>query len=150
MGEFIGIGTTHSPPLMMPDKGRQSMFEESLKAPNVDPRFRDMKNWPADMVTEMCSDRGVSASTRHRERLIACFNQQRKILDDYKPDFIIIFGDDHLRRFVSRDRCRSLCDLGSRINETTGWWGTYDIWSGFGGNRLIQNITHEGANTIAG
>ena len=154
MGEFIGLGTTHSPPLMMPDKGRQSMFEDSLKAPNVDPRYRDQANWPADMVAEMGNDRGVAASTSHRERLISCFRQQRKILDEFKPDFVIIFGDDQYENF-QEDIIPPFCIFGlDDTFETEPWkkarygreenaWGHPQDW------KLRLHGHREGAKCVA-
>ena len=38
MRQLTGIGTTHSPPLALPDSGSAAMFRQTLLAPNADPR----------------------------------------------------------------------------------------------------------------
>ena len=99
MGKIIGLGTTHSPPLLLPDKGPAGMFEQALKSLNIPEHYRDEANWPEDMQIEWSTDRGAVASALHRQRLIKCFREQRSILDEFKPDFVIIFGDDQYENF---------------------------------------------------
>src|SRR5687767_1313745 len=99
MGQILGIGTTHSPPLSLPESAAAAYVHQALNAPNADPRCRDRASWPAGMREEMGADEGVSASQAHRARMIENFRRQRRMLDAFKPDFVVIFGDDQYENF---------------------------------------------------
>ena len=139
MGQILGIGTTHSLPLAMPETGTAAMFKQALTAPNADPRYRDAANWPQAMVTEFGSDDGVTSSRQHRARLIENFRAQRRLLDDFKPDFIVIFGDDQYENF-REDIIPPFCIYGldddfqsqpwsrKRYAEAGNTWGEPNDW----------------------
>jgi hypothetical protein len=99
MGAILGLGTTHSPPLAMPPERSIGWFKQALSAPHVDPAWNDRSRWPAGLRAEWADDEGRSASERHRARLIENFRAQRRMLDDFAPDFIVIFGDDQYENF---------------------------------------------------
>ena len=99
MGQILGIGTTHSPPLSLPESAAVAYVHQALNAPNADPRYRDRANWPAEMRDEMGADEGVASSDAHRRRLIENFRAQRRMLDEFRPDFVMIFGDDQYENF---------------------------------------------------
>ena len=99
MGQILGIGTTHSPPLAMPPERSVGWFKQALAAPNADPPWVDRANWPAAMRAEWGNDEGVSAGLAHRARLIANFRAQRRMIDAFAPDFVVIFGDDQYENF---------------------------------------------------
>jgi len=99
MGQILGIGTTHAPPLAMPPARMLAMFRQALAAPNADPRYADPAKWPEAMRAEWGNDEGVAAAAAHRQRLIENFRHQRRLIDDFKPDFILIFGDDQYENF---------------------------------------------------
>ena len=139
MGQILGMGTTHSPPLALPDTGSAKMFKEALTAPNADPRYRDPAHWPAAMAAEFGGDDGITASRQHRERLIANFRAQRRMLDAFKPDFIVIFGDDQYENF-REDIIPPFCIYGldddfqsqpwsrKRYAEAGNAWGEPNDW----------------------
>ena len=99
MAQILGIGTTHSPPLSLPEAAAAAYTHQALSAPNADPRYKDRANWPRGMLEEMGSDEAVSATAAHRSRLIDNFRRQRRLLDEFRPDFVVIFGDDQYENF---------------------------------------------------
>lgn len=138
MGQILGIGTTHSPPLAMPGGRSAAWFKEALRAPGGDVRWRDPAAWPAAMVAEFGDDDGLAASLAHRQRLIDNFRRQRQMIDAFKPDFIIITGDDQYENFqediippfcifglddpfVSLPWSRKAYDKGNAWNEPRDW-----------------------------
>ena len=56
-------------------------------------------NWPEDMRLEFGDDKGLAASKRHRERLVAGFRKVRQGINSFNLDFVIIFGDDQYENF---------------------------------------------------
>jgi len=99
MGQILGIGTTHSPPLSLPESAAAAYVHQSLNAPNADPRYKDRATWPPEMRDEMGSDEGLASSAAHRRRLIDNFRDQRRMLDEFRPDFVMIFGDEQYENF---------------------------------------------------
>ena len=99
MGEILGIGTTHHPSLTGTDEAFAGTWQRIVNAPRVDPKWRDQRNWPAGMLDEVGNDQGLSAGKRYRERMWANFRKQRKIVDDFNPDFIVIIADDQYENF---------------------------------------------------
>src|SRR5207247_10327645 len=47
----------------------------------------------------LADDAGAAAAARHRERLVAGFRRCRRALDEFAPDFVVIFGDDQYENF---------------------------------------------------
>jgi hypothetical protein len=99
MGEILGIGTTHHPSLTGTDEAFAATWQRIINAPRVDAKWRDKRNWPAGMLDEVGNDMGLAAGKRYRERMWANFRKQRKIVDDFKPDFIVIIADDQYENF---------------------------------------------------
>jgi hypothetical protein len=99
MGQILGLGTTHAPPLSLPDSAAAAYAHQALNAPNADPGYKDRAKWPQGMREEMGDDEAVSAWQAHKSRLIENFRRQRKLLDEFKPDFVVIFGDDQYENF---------------------------------------------------
>jgi hypothetical protein len=99
MGEILGIGTTHHPSLTGTDEAFAGTWQRIVNAPRVDAKWRDKRNWPAGMLDEVGNDLGLSAGKRYRERNWANFRKQKKIVDDFNPDFIVIIADDQYENF---------------------------------------------------
>jgi hypothetical protein len=70
-----------------------------LQNPHLPAELRDPANWPDEMRAEWGNDEGTSAAIDHRERLVGAFNKVRDALDAFKPDFILIWGDDQYENF---------------------------------------------------
>jgi len=60
---------------------------------------KDPRNWPAAMRAEWSDDQGTRAAAGHRERMVAGLRRARKALDEFKPDFVLIWGDDQYENF---------------------------------------------------
>ena len=93
MAEILGLGVTHWPTLCLPNEGLTSVFKRTLTAPNVEARYKNPANWPDELIAELGNDDGLSAANRCGERFGNDFRAIRKILDDFNPDLVVIWGD---------------------------------------------------------
>jgi len=85
MAEILGLGVTHWPTLCSPNEGLTGVFKTTLRAPNVEAARKDPASWPAELITELGNDDGLSAANRCGERFGNDFRAIRKILDDFNP-----------------------------------------------------------------
>lgn len=99
MGEILGLGTTHYPPLTGTDDNMAYLLKRALQDPDLPVAYRNQSAWPAAMRQEYGTDDGRSAAARHREFLVTQFRKARQILDDFQPDFIVLWGDDQYENF---------------------------------------------------
>src|SRR5271155_1007616 len=99
MAEILGLGVTHWPTLCLPNEGLTGVFKRTLEAPNVAPERKDPANWPKELLAELGNDDGLGAANRCGERFGNDFRAIRKILDDFNPDFVLIWGDDQYENF---------------------------------------------------
>src|SRR5437879_11163021 len=65
-----------------------------LRDPGLPERYRDPANWPAPMRREYGDDGGTASAAAHRAWLVRHFRDARKTLDDFRPDVVVIWGDD--------------------------------------------------------
>jgi hypothetical protein len=108
MGEILGIGVTHFPGLMMPDAYMSSFLTRTLQSERIPLELKDPARWPEPMRQELAEDKGVAAAAEHRRRLVGGFRQARAALDAFKPDFVLIWGDDQYENF-REDGVPSFC-----------------------------------------
>ena len=99
MAEILGLGLTHYPPLCVTDDKMAWIMERALKDPGVPPAQLDPANWPAAMRAEWGEDRGARSAAAHRAALVADFARVRSALEDFKPDVVLVFGDDQYENF---------------------------------------------------
>jgi hypothetical protein len=99
MGEILGLGVTHYPPLAGRDENMARILERVLKDPALPEPFRQPEGWPAPMRAQFGADRGLAAARRHREALLGGFRKIRRVLDDFAPDFVVTWGDDQYENF---------------------------------------------------
>jgi hypothetical protein len=102
MGEILGLGITHYPGLSV-----QGNLARRIKVCLADPalpeRFRSVDNWPEPMRRQWGTDEGQAHSDRHRQDMIDGFHRARRALDDFQPDFCVIWGDDQYENY--REDC---------------------------------------------
>ncbi len=134
MGEVLGIGVTHYPGLIVPDERMGALLARTLESGRVPPALRDPAGWPEPMRREWGDDRGTRAAGDHRRRLLEGFRRVRKALDDFAPDFVVIFGDDQYENF-REDGIPPFCifaagemvsrpfSRGSRFSSGANVWG---------------------------
>src|SRR5277367_1781656 len=106
MGEILGIGVTHYPPLMQADAQMAGLLNRALDSAQVPDAVKDPKSWPAQMRKEW--DNPVASAAEHRARLVNGFRKAREAIDAFKPDFVVIFGDDQYENF-REDGVPSFC-----------------------------------------
>ena len=100
MGEILGIGMTHYPPLVIPDEEKPWPLRATLANDDRVPKeMKDPRNWPEGMRLEYGEDEGVSAAREHRARLVDGFRKIRAELDSFNPDLVLIWGDDQYENF---------------------------------------------------
>ena len=66
MVEILGLGCTHRPLMMRPDKGWTHFINVALEDPDMPEEWKDRAKWPAKMREELGNDFGVSEAGRHR------------------------------------------------------------------------------------
>ncbi|MBS0641727.1 MAG: extradiol ring-cleavage dioxygenase [Proteobacteria bacterium] len=99
MAEILGLGVTHSPPLARPDSGMAGILDRVRSSRRVPESFRQPDAWPEPMQCEWAANANFAAAAEHRARQVEGFRRVRKALDDFAPDFVLIFGDDQYENF---------------------------------------------------
>ena len=100
MGEILGLGVTHYPPLIGLDENMAGILRTVLKDPGLPERYRDPAGWPEPMRREYGADAGTASAAAHRASLVRHFRHARTLLDDFRPDVIVIWGDDQHENFT--------------------------------------------------
>ncbi|HLY64959.1 MAG TPA: extradiol ring-cleavage dioxygenase, partial [Chloroflexota bacterium] len=100
MGEILGLGCPHGPqPQLTDETMADNYFRNNLKSDKTPAHWKDLNNWPADMREEWGDDESVAAARRHRAEVFKGYRQAREAIDAFKPDFVLIFGDDQYENF---------------------------------------------------
>lgn len=100
MAEILGLGVTHYPPLIGPDEEMASILRLVLADPGLEDCHRDSRNWPEPLRREYGEDGGTAAAAKHRAALVGHFRRARRLLDDFRPDLVLIWGDDQYENFT--------------------------------------------------
>jgi len=102
VAEILGLGITHYPGLSI-----QGNITRRIKTCLADPalpeRLRSIDNWPEAMRRQWGADEGRAHSDAHRREMIEGFRRARRALDQFQPDFCIIWGDDQYENY--REDC---------------------------------------------
>ncbi|HSH90784.1 MAG TPA: hypothetical protein VK996_12430 [Ramlibacter sp.] len=102
MAEILAIGCTHYPMLLWPDDRWTAFHQHHLDSPRIPEARKDPASWPLEMQKEW-GDNGANAlasAVRHRTWLVDRFRKLRKEIDDFNPDFVLIWGDDQYENFT--------------------------------------------------
>ena len=102
MGQILGLGITHYPNLSA-NVNMCWRFEKCLQDPTLPDRFRLPENWTPKAREQWGADNGLAHSNQHRNDMIAEFRRIRAELDAFKPDLVLIWGDDQYENF--REDC---------------------------------------------
>jgi hypothetical protein len=100
MGEILGLGLTHYPPLIGRDEHMADILRTILADPGLPERLRDPAGWPEPMRREYGADGGTAAAAAHRARLVQHLRHLRRALDEFRPDLVVVWGDDQHENFV--------------------------------------------------
>jgi hypothetical protein len=99
MAEILGIGCTHRPLMLRRNEDWTMMMKASLDDPAMPDEMKNPAAWPAPLREELGNDWGAAAAARAREIYRAHFAEARRALDDFKPDLIVMWGDDQYENF---------------------------------------------------
>ena len=99
MAEILTVGISHYPPLHGSDQRMTWIHKHLLTNPKLPEHLRTPSGWPAPMQAEWGTDEGTTSAKAHRERLVGCLRKVRAAIDDFKPDFVLIWGDDQYENF---------------------------------------------------
>src|SRR5260370_12210532 len=100
MGDFLGWARPPHPPLTGLDQNMAGIVGRVLQDHGLRGRPRDPASWPAPMRAEYGSDGGTASAAGHRDALLHHFRKARKILDDFRPDVVVIWGDAQHENFT--------------------------------------------------
>src|SRR5688572_7291233 len=120
MGEILGIGMTHYPPLAGRDENMAGILKGTLRDPSIPEDWKNPENWPQQMRQEYGSDGGTTAAMGHREVLLRGLDKVRTAIDDFHPDFVLIWGDDQYENFTE-DIIPPFCILAYDTIQTRPW-----------------------------
>jgi hypothetical protein len=70
-----------------------------LENPQLPEKLRHAENWPEAMRREWGANEGAAAAHAHRDRLVQALRKTRAQIDAFRPDFIVIWGDDQDENF---------------------------------------------------
>lgn len=99
MAHFLGLGLTHYPLLAGTDDHMASLLRWTLSDPDIPESAKDPADWPELMRREWGSDKGVAAAAQHRKALVDNLVRCRAALDEFKPDVVVVWGDDQYENF---------------------------------------------------
>jgi hypothetical protein len=100
MAEIIGMGLSHYPGPMVPVRHWPNMLSRNVEHGRIKPElFANKALWPAAMREEWGDDEGQTAAVEHRRRLLAGYRRLREELDAFRPDLVLIWGDDQYENY---------------------------------------------------
>jgi hypothetical protein len=99
MGEILAVGITHYPPLAGRDESMSWILRRMLQNPRLPQEYRQAQGWPKAMREEWSDDEGLAAARDHRARLVQALRKTRERIHEFRPDFIVIWGDDQYENF---------------------------------------------------
>lgn len=99
MGDFMAIGLTHYPLLAGTDEHMAGLLRWTLTDPDIPDAEKDPANWPQSMRADWSDDGGTAAARRHRKVLVDNLARCREALDEFKPDYVVVWGDDQYENF---------------------------------------------------
>jgi hypothetical protein len=99
MGELLGVGMTHFPPLSAQDERMTAAFTRMINHPSTPEEAKTASALPEALVAELADDNGLTAAARHREHLRANLRRVRARIDEFAPDLVLVWGDDQYENF---------------------------------------------------
>ena len=99
MAEVLGVGVSHYPPFSGRDADMAGILRGRLADPDIPASAKDPAGWPPPMQEEWGTDGGIAAAARHRSAMLNGLRRVRRAIDDFKPDVVVIWGDDQYENF---------------------------------------------------
>jgi len=122
MGEILGLGISHWPRFGQKDDMLSYWLRKTLEDPDIPADKKDPATWPARMREEWGNDQGLAKAPEHRAGMLAGLRRVRKALDDFKPDAVIVWGDDQYENF-REDVIPAFCVLAYQEDLECKPWG---------------------------
>jgi Catalytic LigB subunit of aromatic ring-opening dioxygenase len=133
MAEILGLGVTHYPPLIVPDQKMARILESTLKSERVPAALKDPAGWPEPMRKEWRANQDWGAAAEHRRRHVAGFRAVRQALDAFRPDFVLVWGDDQYENFreegVPPFCVFALDTVECRPHQPRGFFDGSNVWN---------------------
>lgn len=144
MAELMFVGLTHYPPLNLPDEEMAGLLTFALADSAIPAEQKDPAAWPAGMQSEWANY--TASAARHRQELVDNFGTVRRAIDKFRPDVILLWGDDQYENF-REDVIPPFCVLCYDDTVTFPWrrkraFGAQPIEE----NEAIENVWGEGVN----
>jgi hypothetical protein len=131
------------------------ILKRMLQNPQLPEALKSPAGWPEPMRAEWGNDEGTSAATRHRADLVGWLEKTRAALDAFKPDFVLMWGDDQYENFkedVVPPYCISAYERFRFTAPAGNVWGETDKTFDLPGHRtaakmLASRLIEEGFDT---
>jgi hypothetical protein len=94
VGDVLGVGLSHFPGFVHADKEMAMRVKQVISSDRVPAGLKDPANWPEPMRREWSTDEGAAFAGEHRRQFLEGARKIRQTIDDFKPDAVVIFGDD--------------------------------------------------------
>jgi hypothetical protein len=155
MADILALGISHYPPLHGHDERMAWILKRMLQNPGLPQALRTPAGWPEPMRAEWGNDEGLSSAARHRADLVAWFDRTRAALDAFKPDFVLMWGDDQYENFkedIVPPYCIGAYEHFSFASPPGNVWGETDKVYELPGHRtaakmLATRLIEEGFDT---
>ncbi len=155
MAEILALGISHYPPLTGRDERMAGILKRMLQNPRLPEHLRTPEGWPAEMRAEWGDDAGTASAARHRAALVGWMERARAALDAFKPDFVLMWGDDQYENFredVIPPYCVSAFDKFTFSPPADNVWGetdrTYEVaGQRTAGKMLAGKLIEQGFDT---
>lgn len=119
MAEILGLGITHQPTLAA-EPTKPNSLRRTLQDPGLPEHLRTPAGWPESMRREWAADEGAEHGRQHRDEIVAEIRKARAVLDAFRPDFLVIWGDDQYENF-REDVVPAFCVLGYDAIDFHPW-----------------------------
>lgn len=121
MGEILGVGVTHQPTLG-DEEFMPGSFRRSLTDPDLPDELRNPDSWPELLRQEWSDDDGRAAGVAHQHAVATEYHKITAALQEFGPDFIVVWGDDQYERF--RENCvPAFCVIAADKFDIHPWEG---------------------------
>jgi hypothetical protein len=143
MAEILALGISHYPPLTGHDDRMARILKRMLQNPQLPAHLRTPDGWPAPMRAEWGEDQGITSAARHRAALVGWMEKTRAALDDFNPDFVLMWGDDQYENFrddIIPPYCIAAHEQFAFSPPADNVWGETDKTYEVPGNRTAANM----------